>query len=41
MAGIVVLGTMDTAASIIGINFGSQLVHAGAKKTVEGLFGGK
>mmetsp|Transcript_15123 Transcript_15123/g.42381 ORF Transcript_15123/g.42381 Transcript_15123/m.42381 type:complete len:354 (+) Transcript_15123:76-1137(+) len=39
-SGILVLGVMDTAASVVGIKFGCTPVHSGARKTAEGLLGG-
>jgi dolichol kinase len=40
MSGVLVLGVLDTAASLTGLSLGRTPVHAGAKKTVEGLLGG-
>ncbi len=40
MSGVLVLGVLDTVASLTGVSLGRTPVHAGAKKTVEGLLGG-
>lgn len=39
-AGVLTLGFLDTAASIVGTSIGRVPIHPGAKKTLEGLIGG-